>query len=78
VSTELKISQTQEVSIKRNHTLTCLDQLPCLSPITQFIQMPSMMHEELFGMDLLVSSGDHVESYLSYALKHVPLQIEEI
>jgi hypothetical protein len=37
-----------------------------------------MMHEELFGMDLLVSSGDHVESYLSYALKHVPLQIEEI
>jgi hypothetical protein len=39
--------------------------------------MPSL-HEDLFGMDLLISSGDHVESYLSYAVKHVPLQIDEM
>lgn len=37
--------------------------------------MPSIQGN-LFGMDLLISSGDQVESYLSYAAHHVPLVIE--
>ena len=28
-------------------------------------------------MDMLVSSGDQVESYLSYAAKHVPFVVED-
>jgi len=55
--------------------MTLIDELPCLSPITDFLQMPSL-NGDLFGMDMLLSSGDQVESYLSYAAHHVPLVSE--
>lgn len=41
------------------------------------MQMPSH-NRDLFGMDFLISSGNHVESYLSYAAHHVPVQIEHV
>ena len=35
--------------------------------------MPSLYKEDLFGMDMIVSHGDHVESYITYAAARVPL-----
>jgi hypothetical protein len=57
----------------------CLDELQCLSPITDLMQMPTLNNkpgEDLFGLDFIVSHGDHVESYITYAASRLPLIFE--
>lgn len=76
---DLKRQKTQDgyVAKKKAFSLKTLDSLTSLSPITDLLQMPSPHCGEL-SKDFILSSGNHVESYLTYAVSHLPTQREPI
>ena len=76
---DLKRQKTQDgyVAKKKSFSLKNLDSLVSLSPITGLLQMPSPHCGEL-SKDFIISSGNHVESYLTYAVSHLPTQREPI
>ena len=76
---DLKRQKTQDgyVAKKKSFSLKNLDSLVSLSPITDLLQMPSPHCREL-SKDFIISSGNHVESYLTYAVSHLPTQREPI
>ena len=65
--------------------LEYLDSLPCISPVCDAAQIPSIAgteakaaRETQFSMDFIIGSGNHVKSYLTFAAANVPLMENEM
>ena len=54
-----------------------MDALPVICPMTDLATYPSDKDIDQ-GTHFMIASGNHVKSYLSFAIDHIPLEMKEL